>query len=207
MSTSSSNTCSTCQKPSGDKKCTACKCTYYCSPECQKTDWVLHKTRCQFLQNHPPGAEPQAISCVKIHSPHTRYEAVEISSDHAVFNTKPLPITAKCGYPLVMFREVEGLQRGPGTDNQHATWLNINPKSGFAPPDWQGGIGTVVVAAADGKLLSVPVLAAITDYVSEILDAFGDGTVPTARYSKSRLDSFIARHMGMQAAYQRGTTS
>lgn len=118
MSTSSSNTCSTCQKPSGDKKCTACKCTYYCSPECQKTDWVLHKTRCQFLQNHPPGAEPQAISCVKIHSPHTRYEAVEISSDHAVFNTKPLPITAKCGYPLVMFREVEGLQRGPGTDNQ-----------------------------------------------------------------------------------------
>ncbi|KAG4437318.1 hypothetical protein IFR05_007214 [Cadophora sp. M221] len=119
----------------------------------------------------------------------------------------PLPITAKCGHPLVMFREVEGLQQGSGTDNQHATWLNIDPKSGFAPPNWQGGIGTVVVAAADGKPLSVPVLAAITDYVSEILDAFGDGKAPSTRYSKARLESFIVRHMGMQAEFQRGTTA
>ncbi|KAK0117547.1 hypothetical protein ONS95_011885 [Cadophora gregata] len=202
MSTSQ-NLCTICEKPSEDKKCNACKSTYYCGADCQKQDWPVHKTRCKFLQNHPPSSEPQKISCVKIHSPRTRYEAVEIPSDHPVFKTKALPVTAKFGYPLVMFREVEGLSRGSGTDNQHATWLNINPTTGFAPDNWQGGIGTVVVAAADGKPLSVPVLSAITDYVSEILDAFGDGGVPTARYSKPRLDKFIARHINMQEEYQK----
>ncbi|KAH7323529.1 hypothetical protein BKA65DRAFT_435441 [Rhexocercosporidium sp. MPI-PUGE-AT-0058] len=202
MSDTPSSTCSICQKPCGEKKCNACKCTYYCSPECQKIDWPLHKTRCKFLQNYPPTSGPNTISCVKMHSLHNRYEAAEISSEHAVFKTKPLPVTAKFGYPLVMFREVEGLQRDMGTDNQHATWLNIDPNTGFAPPNWQGGIGTVVVAAADGKPLSVPILSAITDYVSDILDAFGDGGVPTAKYSRARLDKFIAQHLAMQAEYQ-----
>lgn len=61
----------------------------------------------------------------------------------------------------------------------------------------------MVIAAADGKPLSVPVLSAITDYVSAILDDFGDGGVPTRKYSKASLDEFIAQHMQMQAEYQR----
>ncbi|KAL2063120.1 hypothetical protein VTL71DRAFT_6192 [Oculimacula yallundae] len=170
-------------------------------PECQKKDWPLHKSRCKFLRNHPTGAEPRTISCGKIHSPHTRYSAVKISSEHPVFSTKVLPITAKCGYSLVVFREIEGLERGLHTDNEHAIWMNIDPYTGFAPDNWQGDIGTVVVAAADGKDLSVPVLAAITDYVNEILDAFGEGEVPTTRYSKARLDSYTTRHAAMRAEY------
>lgn len=108
----------------------------------------------------------------------------------------------KFGYPLVMARLVENLPRGAGTDNQHATWLNIDPQSGFAPDKWQGGIGTVIVAAADGKPLSVDTLGAIVDYVSVILDVFGDeGRVPTHKYSRPALDGFLARHHLTRGGY------
>ncbi|KAI9052185.1 hypothetical protein LZ554_003545 [Drepanopeziza brunnea f. sp. 'monogermtubi'] len=195
MSTPAS-VCTVCHNPDSSKRCSACKVARYCSHECQKKDWALHKLVCKFLQNHPPDSEPQEIECVKIHSPHTRYESVKVSSKHPVFGTMPLPVTVKFGLPLVMYREMEGLPRGQETDNQHATWLNIDPHSGFAPPYWQGGIGTVVVASADGKPLTVATLSAVTDYVSLILDKFGDGAgAPTAMYSRAKLDSFVARHM------------
>ncbi|KAJ5046771.1 uncharacterized protein L3040_003998 [Drepanopeziza brunnea f. sp. 'multigermtubi'] len=195
MSTPAS-VCTICQNPDSSKRCSACKVTRYCSHECQKKGWPLHKPVCKFLQNHPPDSEPQEIEGVKIHSPHTRYESVKLSSKHPVFGTKALPITVKFELPLVMYREMEGLPRGQETDNQHATWLNIDPQSGFAPPHWQGGIGTVVVASADGKPLTVATLSAVTDYVSLILDKFGDGAgAPTAMYSRAKLDSFVARHM------------
>ena len=32
----------------GTKKCSCCKIVYYCSPECQKLDWPLHKNDCKF---------------------------------------------------------------------------------------------------------------------------------------------------------------
>jgi hypothetical protein len=100
------------------------------------------------------------------------------------------------GYPLVMARLVENLPRGRGTDNQHATLVDIEPQSGFAPEHWQGGIGTVIVASADGKPLSLNVLGAITDYVSIMLDVFGEqGRVPTERYNRAALDAYIAGHL------------
>ena len=111
----------------------------------------------KFLQNHPPtvNAEPQSIPCVLIEGPATRYASTTLPSNHAIFNTRALPITTKFGYPLVMSHVVENLPRGPATDNQYATWVNIDPESGFAPADWQGGIGNVIVANADGTPLSL----------------------------------------------------
>ncbi|KAF8861236.1 hypothetical protein BDZ45DRAFT_282417 [Acephala macrosclerotiorum] len=201
MSTTIEHRCQACWS-SSEKNCASCRATWYCSADCQKSDWPLHKTRCKFLQNHPLNSEPQPISCVKIHSPHTRYESVTILSDHSIFTTKALPITTKFGYPLVISRETENLPRGTNTDNHHATWLNIDPESGFAPADWQGGIGTVIAAAADGSPLSTGVLGAITDYVSNILDRFGDGGVPRDMYKRAKLDTFIEQQLKMQADYQ-----
>jgi len=103
-----------------------------------------------------------------------------------------------------MIRMQENLPRGSATDNQHATWLNINPDDGFAPPRWQGGIGDVIVAKPDKTPLSVEELGAIVDYVSNILDAFGDGDVPpTGRYNRARLDAFMKESLGNQADYAR----
>ena len=103
-----------------------------------------------------------------------------------------------------MSRLVENLPRGRQTDNQHATWLNMDPESGFAPPEWQGGIGSVVVANADGTSLDSNTLGAIVDYVSEILDAFGDGEVPRRKYNRRMLDQFLEQHLEIQNNFKAG---
>lgn len=46
--------CSVCDKKGDNKKCSQCKATYYCSPQCQKLDWFQHRKACQSLKdNHP----------------------------------------------------------------------------------------------------------------------------------------------------------
>jgi hypothetical protein len=108
-----------------------------------------------------------------------------------IFNNTSLPISTKIGYPLVMARKIDGLPFGQETDNVHATWLNINPVDGFAPQYWQGGIGDVVVAKADKSALTPDELGGVVDYVSAILDAFGDGATPVQMYNRNRLDQFM----------------
>ncbi|CAD6185917.1 unnamed protein product [Caenorhabditis auriculariae] len=55
--------CSVCGKPSAKKRCPACK-LCYCSQECQKFDWPLHKTICQSLKslNKPLSVEDSSVS-------------------------------------------------------------------------------------------------------------------------------------------------
>ena len=61
----------------------------------------------------------------------------------------------------------------------------------------------MIVARADGETLDTGTLAAITDYVSDILDAFGDGVGAARRYySRARLDTYIADHGNMQGQYK-----
>ncbi|TVY48573.1 hypothetical protein LCER1_G008238 [Lachnellula cervina] len=198
-------TCQTCQKPDNKLKCGNCNVTYYCDAACQRRDWSLHKTRCEFLQTHPQGptAEPQsqaeaeaiAIPCILITASPTSYAKTTLPPTHPVFATRALPITAKFGYPLVMARLKENLPQGHATDNPHATWLNIDPVTGFAPPSWQGGLGDVVVARANGTPLDVGTLSAITDYVSSILDWFGEGKgAPKRMYSRASLDAYMREH-------------
>lgn len=122
-----------------------------------------------------------------------------------------MPISVAIGYPLLVQRVekvrddwVPSTHRGGAEeDNTHATWLMIDPVTGFAPADWQGGVGNVIVVRADGERLDTGTLAAITDYISDILDAFGQG-VGAARkyYSRTRLDKFIADHGKMQGQYK-----
>lgn len=90
-----------------------------------------------------------------------------------------------------MARKIDGLPFGQETDNVHATWLNINPVDGFAPQYWQGGIGDVIVAKADRGALTPDELGGVVDYVSAILDAFGEGAAPVGMYKRSRLYQFM----------------
>jgi hypothetical protein len=41
--------CQSCHQVFGKKRCSQCKCIYYCSQECQKKDWFRHKTECHLL--------------------------------------------------------------------------------------------------------------------------------------------------------------
>lgn len=116
-----------------------------------------------------------------------------------------MPISLKIGYPLLVHRaREEGVARG---DNQHATWLMIDPESGFAPAEWQGGrgggVGDVIVARADGEGLDTATLGAVTDYISDIVDAFGERVGAVRKYyDRARLDRYIADHLRMQREFK-----
>ena len=128
-----------------------------------------------------------------------RYSALLTPREDPIFKTTPVPISQKIGFPLFVQRPEKKSVRGPLADNPHATWLMIDPATGFAPAEWQGGVGNVIVARADGKPLETKTLGAITDYISNILDAFGDGVVSAQKYyNRGRLDKFIADHLKMQ---------
>jgi hypothetical protein len=49
------NQCAVCPKPG--KLCASCENIHYCSPECQKTDWKVHKLLCRTFKDfrNPPG--------------------------------------------------------------------------------------------------------------------------------------------------------
>ena len=38
--------CEACGKPNSRQRCSRCKYTTYCSPECQHADWKMHKRKC-----------------------------------------------------------------------------------------------------------------------------------------------------------------
>jgi hypothetical protein len=171
------------------KNCSRCKTVAYCNTTCQKADWPAHKLVC----NKQAGGTDEAIPCVKIHGGPGRYSRTTLKPTHLIFNSNPLPISTKIGFPLVMSRVIDRLPRGQETDNMHATWLNIDPVSGFAPEYWQGGIGDVIVAKADKSALTPDELREVVDYVSVILDAFGEGETPLEMYKRSRLDQFMGR--------------
>ena len=79
----------------------------------------------------------------------------------------------------------------------------IDPTTGFAPAEWQSGVGNVFVARADGEALETDTLGAITDYISDILDAFGNGVgVAQIYYNRDRLDKYIADHLKMQQRFK-----
>lgn len=48
--------CQACEKKPGEKRCSKCGCAYYCSAECQRSDWDSHRRNvCSLWQ--PPGGE------------------------------------------------------------------------------------------------------------------------------------------------------
>lgn len=121
-----------------------------------------------------------------------------------MFKTTPVPISQKIGFPLLVRRSEVEPARGPLGDNPHATWLMIDPATGFAPAEWQRDVGSVVVARADRETLETDTLGAITDYISDIMDAFGDGVGTVQKYyDRNRLDKFMADHLKMQQDFKK----
>jgi hypothetical protein len=46
ISSATKNTCSVCQQNNATKRCSRCNLVWYCSPECQRTNWKAHKPVC-----------------------------------------------------------------------------------------------------------------------------------------------------------------
>lgn len=87
------------------------------------------------------------------------------------------PVLQMCSYP-VKIAKVEPytkLVERVDYDNQMATYLMVDSVSGFAPSNWQSYVGSVVIYRPGGKPLSTDVVSVLHEYMSDLLDQFGDG--------------------------------
>ncbi|KAK3299159.1 uncharacterized protein B0H64DRAFT_387499 [Chaetomium fimeti] len=119
------------------------------------------------------------------------WSATTIPADHPVFSQAVPPLPGLIGVPLVVHRVGTRSADRADLDNQIATYLNIDPDSGFAPPAWQSNVGTVVVARKDKKPLLQHHLEGVWMYCDYILDLFGEGEGPPTRlYSRRAFEKW-----------------
>ena len=73
--------------------------------------------------------------------------------NHAIFaRVQRSPLLAECGVRLAIQRVERPHSRDrQSMQNQLATYLMIDTESGFAPPQWQDGIGDVYIYKAPAK--------------------------------------------------------
>lgn len=84
------------------------------------------------------------------------------------------------GFPLRITRVQarSKLSDGSHYDNQWATWMAIDPESGFAPHQWQSGVGPCVIWRPDGDVSSCD-MCLFNDFLSDLLDKYERGVEPS----------------------------
>eukprot|EP00746_Dinoflagellata_sp_MGD_P011806 gnl/MRDRNA2_/MRDRNA2_124904_c0_seq1.p1 gnl/MRDRNA2_/MRDRNA2_124904_c0~~gnl/MRDRNA2_/MRDRNA2_124904_c0_seq1.p1 ORF type:complete len:434 (+),score=76.73 gnl/MRDRNA2_/MRDRNA2_124904_c0_seq1:114-1415(+) len=64
--TKASQPCKKCDVPNAQHICLQCKAVFYCSPECQKSDWLEHKADCKKplkkWEEKPPPPPPKSVT-------------------------------------------------------------------------------------------------------------------------------------------------
>ncbi|KAH7124738.1 hypothetical protein EDB81DRAFT_860934 [Dactylonectria macrodidyma] len=115
--------------------------------------------------------------------------AVIITEDHPVFS-RPVPdVPRLIEVPVVLYRVGTQSSNQADLDNQIATYLNIDADSGFALPEWQSHVGTIIVARKDRKSLLPQHLEGVWMYCDRILDLFGEGEgAPRMLYSRKAFE-------------------
>ncbi|KAL8771141.1 MAG: hypothetical protein Q9209_003312 [Squamulea sp. 1 TL-2023] len=147
--------------------------------------------------------KPDTIGCVMLRSQGgggSGYEEATVLHTDDIYKLAPTPITQKLGFPLILRQT--GNSISASKDNPHAAWLMIDPSTGLAPMEWQSGVGDVLVVRADGEPLDIGTLAAVTDYLSDIVDAFSDGMdgaeIARVFYQGGKLGKYVKEHERMQ---------
>ncbi|KAI4122668.1 MAG: hypothetical protein LQ338_005684, partial [Usnochroma carphineum] len=161
-----------------------------------KENWPDHKSGCKAPAKDFSSGPTKGVLL-------PAYETVKVQQGDGIFNMAPAPITQRIGLPLIIRRKDHGVH---ASDNLHATWLMIDPANGLAPPSWQQTVGDCLVVRADKAPLDTETLAAVTDYVSDILDAFSDrvdqSIIAQRFYHREKLDRSIREHLQIQQDYK-----
>ncbi|KAJ7783495.1 hypothetical protein DFH07DRAFT_727660 [Mycena maculata] len=128
--------CSTQDDGDQFKRCSRCKKTVYCSVECQRADWKSHKPLCTPVGTIIRG---MILACESDRKNYGLFNEVDIDPTHPIHTHGTVcPVSAKVGLPLVIYRHLQedpfNMVQESGLDNQRATFLMIDPHSGFAPP-------------------------------------------------------------------------
>ncbi|KAI0357079.1 hypothetical protein OH77DRAFT_127127 [Trametes cingulata] len=146
----------------------------YCSKECQKAHWKIHKPMCKPLAD-------DEVWGIKIldnrHRPWSRqFQHVLLKASHAIFTRGELcPVTEKCGFPLIIWSEAINGGIPAIENNQPAVYLRIEPHDGFAPMHWQlYGPGTCIVVRQDRKPLTKEAIEIVYNFHSYLLDLAGE---------------------------------
>ncbi|KAG2496162.1 hypothetical protein HYH03_005764 [Edaphochlamys debaryana] len=105
--------------------------------------------------------------------------ATSVPETHPVFSQGAVsPVAALVGLPLRVHRTDTRLSlripRSATYDNQRATFMMIAPRTGFAGPEWQQGVGSVILARGDRRPLPPQHAEAFLDFCSRLLDMFGN---------------------------------
>ncbi|GKZ26029.1 hypothetical protein AbraIFM66951_003207 [Aspergillus brasiliensis] len=145
--------------------------------------------------SQPSTEEIQAVIVRCRGDPGLPWSATTIPSTHPIFNNTVPPVPALLDFPVVFHRlgTKDNGTRGC-LDNQAITYIHIEPHNGFAPPQWQSGIGTVIVARKDKKDLTPEHYEAIWMYCDMILDYFGEGEAPTRLYNREAFERWFVRY-------------
>ncbi|KAJ5414217.1 hypothetical protein N7509_000844 [Penicillium cosmopolitanum] len=161
----------------------------------------------QELPPQPPHPATQSRPCscdapeIVVDPP---WEATTIPTDHAVFNNTVPPVATLLDFPIVIHRLGTRYNGEFGNlDNQIITYLNVEAKSGLAPPRWQSGIGSVIVARKDRKDLSPEHYEAIWMYHDHLLDYFGEGPAPEHLYNRKAFDRWFVGYAKDTAGFGR----
>ncbi|TGJ82830.1 hypothetical protein E0Z10_g5937 [Xylaria hypoxylon] len=134
------------------------------------------------------------------------YSATTIPADHVVFSNPVPHVPQLIEVPLVFHRPGTWSDYRPDLDNQIITYININATSGFAPPEWASGVGTVIVARQDKKPLLPHHLEGVWMYCDYILDLFGEGEgAPRQLYNRKAFEKWWKRYCEEQKHVRQGT--
>ncbi|KAJ7163742.1 hypothetical protein C8R46DRAFT_1101217 [Mycena filopes] len=189
--------CTMCGKTDDDqsfKSCSKCKNTPYCSQDCQKADWKSHKVTC----SRPSVVRGIVLGC-QSDSRNGIFNEIDLDATHPIHSQgTTCPLSAQVGLPIVIYRHLRenplSMRHDAGLDNQRATYLMIDPESGFAPPEWQTCVGSVTVMRKDGRPLTRESIETIWMYHDHILDLFGDGATPRSSMTKAGFTKYCARY-------------
>eukprot|EP00656_Telonema_subtile_P043623 TRINITY_DN49972_c0_g1_i1.p1 TRINITY_DN49972_c0_g1~~TRINITY_DN49972_c0_g1_i1.p1 ORF type:complete len:256 (-),score=67.09 TRINITY_DN49972_c0_g1_i1:31-798(-) len=113
--------------------------------------------------------EGAALHCVETRVPR-----------HLISGETVCPVPHAVGVPLLVAKAQPylKLRERRDFDNQWATWLMIEQSNGgFAPAEWQSYVGPVLVYREDEQAFNSDDMLIVNDYLSCLLDEFGDGEV------------------------------
>lgn len=105
------------------------------------------------------------------------------------------PVFTLCGLPLMVekVKPYKPLAEGYQRDNQWATWMMIEPHTGFAPAEWVGGVGPVLVYRPRGLDFGPDDALVINDFLSGLLDMYSNGPEfnPSTWLNKTFFQNFV----------------
>ena len=154
------------------QECSACHAALFCNDACRGRASKSHDASCAALARgdvvavHCPGSISAAKTVV------LRRDDPRLAPERGATSA----LLARCGCELRVVR----LAPVASGDNQFATYLMADPRSGFAPPEWQSNIGGVLLYRADGMPLTQQHAWLLWDWASRLMDAFGYGDSPSA---------------------------